>query len=201
MKRYELLTDLVYRFNYQSYLEIGVQNSDVNFNKVDEGLEMRRIGVDPDPSAEAEYPLTSDVFFEEWKMGGQAFDLIFIDGLHHADQVYRDMENSLRHLSPVGTIVVHDCKPRNYAAQVVPRTQVEWNGDVWRGWCRFRAKAHEFGIEMFVLDTDDGCGIIRRGTSPRWIPPTELTYEGLVEEEYAWLNLHPVSMYEQLITR
>lgn len=53
--------------------------------------------------------LGSDQFFEDWSIvGGEEFDLIFIDGSHWYDQVKRDLENALCLLSPLGTIAMHD---------------------------------------------------------------------------------------------
>ena len=39
------------------------------------------------------------------------FDLIFIDGLHLANQVQKDIENSLKFIKDEGFIVLHDCNP------------------------------------------------------------------------------------------
>ena len=39
------------------------------------------------------------------------FDVIFIEGLHLAEQVDRDISNALRYLKDDGFIVLHDCNP------------------------------------------------------------------------------------------
>lgn len=41
----------------------------------------------------------------------QKFDLVFIDGLHHSDQVLKDINNSLSFLEPNGVIMCHDILP------------------------------------------------------------------------------------------
>ena len=62
---------------------------------------------------------------------------------------------------------MHDCNPANYYAQIVPRMNNKtkngniWNGDVWKAWVKVRHENEN--LEMFVVDTDFGCGIIRNG--------------------------------------
>ena len=85
MDHTDILNTLATRFNYFSYLEIGV-NYGVNFKAIDC---VWKIG---DPMGGIAIKLTSDQFFA---INNQRFDLIFIDGLHHADQVFRDIEHAL----------------------------------------------------------------------------------------------------------
>ena len=97
---------------------------------------------------------------------------MFIDGLHHHEQVYRDVTNSLDGLSVSGTIVLHDCNPRNEEMQRVPRVQAEWTGDCWKAIARMRATRPDLNVS--VLDTDYGLGVVQRGrsapikTAKRW---------------------------------
>jgi hypothetical protein len=100
--------------NDTSYLEIGVRNPDANFNKikankkysVDPGVEFK-----PNP---VDFKMTSDLFFQKLSANEVLsnkiqFDVIFIDGLHLAEQVDRDIENSLKYIKDDGFIVLHDC--------------------------------------------------------------------------------------------
>ena len=90
-----------------------------------------KISVDPDPKAGAIIRATSDDFFTLFP--DSRFDLIFIDGLHHADQVKKDLVNSFRQLNPGGVIVMHDCNPPTEATTCVPRgSQREWCGDTYK---------------------------------------------------------------------
>lgn len=51
----------------------------------------------------------SDAFFAEYRdYASDDFDLIFIDGDHHEEQVRKDWLNALQVLSPLGTIALHD---------------------------------------------------------------------------------------------
>jgi len=154
IKRTAILNTLIEKFNYQSYLEIGQGWKQDNFDWIQCKT---KTGVDPDTSLKAAYPLTSDEFFA---INKNSFDLIFIDGLHHADQVERDILNALKVLNNKGTIVVHDCNPKTEKMQLVPQQQPFWTGDVWKTWVKLRATRPD--LKMYVIDVDFGCGIIQK---------------------------------------
>jgi len=153
----ELLNALIEKHWLKSYLEIGVQNPANNFDKI---KAMAKFGVDPavrDRVDICEY--TSDQYFEAYGQEGDktVYDLIFIDGLHHADQVKRDFENSLRCLSDNGFIVIHDVLPENEAGTIVPRETKIWWGDVYK-WAMQIKKYH--GINFKTFDIDNGCMLV-----------------------------------------
>jgi len=175
-----MLNTLVEKFNYISYLEIGQGKAENNFNRINCKI---RIGVDPNPACNAAYCLPSDEFF---KINKSTFDLIFIDGLHHNEQVYRDIINSLNCLNENGTIVVHDCNPDNEATQIVPQEEEIWTGDVWKAWVKLRSEKND--LEMFVVNTN-GCGIIRAGKQNTINISDSLTYRYLSENREYLLNL------------
>lgn len=152
----DLLNALIEKYNLKSYLEIGVQNPANNFDKVK--CEMK-IGIDPDLNLinnEDIYTGTSDEYFQ---IIDDKFDLIFIDGLHHADQVKRDFENSLRCLSDNGFIVIHDVLPENEAGTIVPRQTKVWWGDVYKWAMTVRNYS---GIRFVTFNIDNGCMLVRK---------------------------------------
>jgi hypothetical protein len=152
--RTRILNAIIRRFGYSSYLEIGIGDG-ANFDAI---RCAQKQSVDPG-SVEALRPasqsMTSDQFFA---LNTETFDLIFIDGLHHADVVERDIRNSLARLNPGGMIVCHDINPSSEVMQRVPREQAEWTGECWRAWLRIRAERDD--LTMFVIDTDYGVGVI-----------------------------------------
>jgi hypothetical protein len=182
-----VLNTLADRFGYSSYLEIGQGMAEDNLDHI---KCMIRIGVDPDPACNAAYCVPSDEFFE---MNKAKFDLIFIDGLHHSDQVYRDILNSLDCLNDNGTIVVHDCNPINEGMQAVPRRQDHWTGDVWKAWARLRSERSD--LEMFVLKNGNGCGVIRAGEQATIKLPNSLDYRFLDENRHYILNFRTVNQF------
>ena len=95
LQRWDLMNYLIEKYKLVNYLEIGVND----------GLCIRQIkaehkdGVDPYPGSEIggaivpeiNYPISSDDFFLLLKGHDVKYDMIFIDGLHHADQVDKEI--------------------------------------------------------------------------------------------------------------
>jgi hypothetical protein len=114
--------------------------------------------------------MTSDEFFEQLNVGrilssDFKWDIIFIDGLHLADQADRDIKNSLTHLSDDGFIVLHDCNPptewharENYSYDLTP-ARVMWNGTTWKALFNQRLNP---STSVLCIDTDFGVGIVMK---------------------------------------
>lgn len=182
--RWDIINRLIRDNGYKTYLEIGVYHKPGNFDKI---KCLNKTGVDPDPKVGATFKLTSDKFFAQNK---KKFDIIFIDGLHHEEQVLRDVENSLQALAPNGTIVLHDCNPTTEAMQLVPRMQGEWTGDVWKAWVKLRSRAD---LSMFVFDIDYGVGVITKGEQTSLVVDNPY-YDAFDVNRTEWLNLKPYTL-------
>ncbi len=183
MFRTDIIQTIISTKKFKSYLEIGVQNPANNFDRIFCDF---KVGVDPDPASNATMIMTSDEFFK-MNAGAQKFDLVFIDGLHESEQVKKDIQNALLCLNLGGYIVMHDCNPTSKEMQMVPRIQSEWTGDTWKAFMNYRNLET---LEMFVVETDYGCGVITPGRQKGiTIKPEDLTYENLVEHRKEWLNL------------
>jgi hypothetical protein len=167
MTRTELLNSLIKKNNYKSYLEIGVNvSTQQGWNWKGIEIELKH-GVDPE--VDTTYKMTSDDFF---KLNiPQTYDLIFVDGLHLAEQAYTDIKNSLKKLNENGTIVVHDCNPIEEITQRRVRESAAWHGDVWKAILKLRIE--EPDLEIFTVDTDEGCAIIRKGKQECFVKPTD----------------------------
>ena len=148
--RIDLIQKAIDKNNYKNYLEIGC-DEDISFNSI---KVENKIGVDPVRGGN--YKDTSDNFFYKNTL---KFDCIFIDGLHHYDQVRRDINNSINCLKPNGTIFVHDCLPESKARQAVPRYSSVWNGDVWKAIVEARTR---IDIETKTVLVDQGIAIIKK---------------------------------------
>jgi hypothetical protein len=165
--RTTLLNYLAGKYNLKRYLEIGLQSPSQNFDKIQCEY---KVSVDPDPNAHASFCMTSDDFFHVafankaliesglYDGGHQlnAFDLIFIDGLHTAEQVQKDFENALKILSPNGFICLHDCNPEKEEHTIVPRPteRGHWNGDVYKFAVKIVKQA------KVTVDIDNGCMVV-----------------------------------------
>ena len=111
-----------------------------------------KVGVDP--FSGGTHRMTSDKFFLN---NDKKFDCIFIDGLHHYEQVIKDIENSINILSNDGIILMHDCLPVSLGAQSIPRTEMNWNGDVWKAFVEQRTKNF---LDCYTCYADHGIGVI-----------------------------------------
>jgi hypothetical protein len=186
MQRYDIINTLIKKYNYTSYLEIGVQQKK-NWGQI---ICENKIGVDPDPSVQTTYNLTSDDFFRLRKEF--TFDLVFIDGLHESEQVYRDIINSLDILNEGGTIVCHDMLPIDEKSQLVPRQTKCWMGDVWKSFVKLRYERDD--LEMYTVDTDCGCGIIKRGKQEK-IDRLIEDYKDFDKNRYKAMNIVTVDQF------
>jgi predicted O-methyltransferase YrrM len=127
----------------------------------------------------------------------KTFDIIFIDGLHHSDQVIKDISNSLKYLTEGGTIVMHDCLPTSKLMQEIPLRpdHDEWTGDTWKAFVYMRTSNKN--LKMVVVDTDYGCGILQKGTQECIEVDQELTFENFQINRNHWMNVISVAEFKQ----
>ena len=96
---------------------------------------------DMDDSDDSDDSIDSDDYIDNLKPYN--FDVIFIDGMHHCENVIRDFNNSINVLKENGTIFIDDCIPLNYNEQLkipirhyyengILKYGEEWTGDVWK---------------------------------------------------------------------
>lgn len=190
MTRTDIINLFIEKYGYKSFLEIGTNNG-MNLRKVNA---QEKVGVDPNPVPMGEpvttHKETSDSFFFS---NTRKFDIIFVDGLHEAEQVYKDIKNALKYLNKGGTIVCHDMSPIQEIHQRVPRETMIWNGDCWKAFLQLRTERND--LEMFTVDTDWGCGVIREGKQAKLIVKEPITYENLEINRKKWLNLLTVDEF------
>jgi len=194
MTRTEIINSLIYEYNYKSYLEIGVNTpSQPGYNWIGVKIPLKH-GVDP--NVETTFKMTSDVFFKNHI--AQKYDIIFIDGLHLFEQVYKDIINSLLYLNDNGTIVVHDCNPLEEITQRRIRASDAWHGDVWKAILKLRTE--EKDLEIFTIDTDEGCGLIRRGRQELLVVDKDIdkyNFSYLQKNRQNILNLISINVFKQ----
>lgn len=186
MQRWDIINHLIEKNNYKSYLEIGYYKG-WSFDNV----KLRyKTAVDPNPS-KTEYQekleygkvdvtmirdesykksqtcthrvikMTSDDFFKQLRADVE-YGIVFIDGLHEASQVERDIQNSLKHLSEGGTIVLHDMLPPTLQHVTTGTAAGEWNGDCYKALLRFINEDLGREYTVRVVNTDWGCAIIQK---------------------------------------
>ena len=145
LNRWDIINHFIKKYNYKTYLEIGYYKG-WSFDQV---ICENKIAVDPNPckdESQVNMPIggfnvlkggigkdnffidemickiTSNEYFEQLSKlkDSLKFDLIFIDGLHESEQVYRDYKNARKHLSKNGIIIFHDCNPPLYHYTIYP---------------------------------------------------------------------------------
>ena len=156
--------------NDTCYLEIGVRKPEDNFNHIRAN---KKYSVDPGimykPNP-VDFKMTSDVFFQKLAQNeildsNIRFDGSFIDGLHLAEQVDRDVENAFNYLKEDGFIVLHDCNPpsegharENLDYRDTPAGD-NWNGTTWKAFLKWRCDPSVYSC---CIDSDWGIGILSK---------------------------------------
>lgn len=208
MKRTDIINHLAKKINAKTYLEIGVRDHTQNFDKI---TIQYKVGVDPCVEGfdrEPTYKLTSDDFFAQ---NTETFDIIFIDGLHEALQVERDILNSLDFLNEGGFIVCHDMNPIIYERQLSRHNPKYhewffrekekgnhecslWNGDCWKAFVKL--KIYRDDLVMKTVDTDFGVGVIHKGSQEKINTKLrDLEFDKLEKNRIEWLELISVDNF------
>jgi hypothetical protein len=120
-----------YNLSNPNYLEIGVWAGNT-FKYINS---TNKDGVDPGQYCDSEYvnfKTTSDNFFKDHI--NKKYDFIFIDGLHTAHQVSKDLYNSIANINEGGIIMLDDVFPhckREQEALDLTKSGAQ-TGDVWK---------------------------------------------------------------------
>jgi hypothetical protein len=214
MNKDELINIAARKIGAKAYLEIGHEFGN-NFKKIQVPF---KESMDPanDGRGQPTYNVSSNEYFEKY-VGDKKFDIVFIDGLHVAEQVIIDIDNALKHLAPGGIVFMHDCLPLNEAQQDVvdfdptdfnlrpngPKRklfgdhQAFWTGNAWKAFAHYRATRAD--LYMATVDTDWGVGVIIPGKSQTLWTGDRETYQHFVANRQALMNVISVQQYIDLI--
>lgn len=169
-----ILNYLIFRHNYKTYLEIGLDNPAATY--VDIMAENKEscdpyinVEITPIISKYLTYHMKSDDMFANMEPD-KKYDLIFVDGLHDGKQVVRDVINSIKHINNNGLVVVHDCLPKKdyWTEQVFNKDNPKrhlGNGVFDGTWCGTTWTAlpvlKKIGVKFETLDVEYGLGVFR----------------------------------------
>jgi glycosyltransferase involved in cell wall biosynthesis len=133
-----------------AYLEIGIEDG-YTFQRIEKASQ--KVGVDPSPSFQGPNVIlkTADDYFESQPSLSFPLRLVFIDGMHQATYVIRDLVNSVHCCAKESRsrffVVVDDVLPHSEAEQYpIPLHHIvddkgivkyapgsgSWSGDVWK---------------------------------------------------------------------
>jgi hypothetical protein len=162
LDRHTLINSLFNKYNLINpvYLEIGVWEG-TTFKHINS---INKDGVDPGQYCDSDYvnyKMNSDNFFLN---NHKKYDFIFIDGLHTAHQVSKDIFNSIKCLNPGGIIMLDDVFPHNKNEQEALNLNKSGaqTGDVWKAVYNVMSELIKMSDDMiFVKDTERGNLIIK----------------------------------------
>ena len=210
--RVTFLNLIIKKMGYKKYLEIGIDNPDICFNRI---KVEKKIAVDPytedtgchkwnienvDEFIKSidgnHYLLTSDEFFDKKR---DTFDIIFIDGVHLENQVDKDIENSLAKLRPGGLIVLHDTMPRNeLVATPKPEAGQPWMGTVYRSFWKLRMFRSD--LDLCTVDKGTGFSFVRPGVNKPYSRPNfknHMSFEFLNIYRNEIMNVTPLETFKK----
>ncbi len=169
VKYHEIINYFCNRFKYNTYLELGLRNANDTFANVNCS---HKVSVDINPSCGPTYCMTTDEYFSKLE-DNVKFDIIFIDACHEESFVRRDFNNSMKHLSENGTIVMDDINP----TQEFLLGQ-EWCGTAWEVFFDL-GKRSDLQIGTVIPSFT---GFVRRGT--------QIPHNLVFDNSYSFLDLN-----------
>lgn len=113
------IKDIIQQKQYKKYLEIGLSTNPRAPYRLIDNVETKH-SVDMSIETGADFIMDSDSFFTNLENGSfpldadYKWDVIFVDGDHNAEQVYKDLMNAFKHIADNGVIFVHDILPSEY---------------------------------------------------------------------------------------
>lgn len=150
--------------NLKTYLEIGLGTGDT-YNRVNIPY---KVGVDirMTPEVIGHEHMSSDEYFKKNWDNPIKFDIIFIDGCHRVEYVYRDFINSIRFSHEKTIWIIDDTVPRDaFSAMRDPEEAVAlrkritgsdnpgWHGDTYKLVWLIKSFHHHFKI-MTINDSE-----------------------------------------------
>ena len=191
MNRIDILNAIIQKKGFKKYCEIGVQAGHCF-----RGVQCEtKVGVDPDVNSAATIHKPSDEFFAT---NEEKFDIFWIDGLHHADQVERDILNALKFLNEGGVICCHDMHPTDeFMTQTPQTTQDCWTGDCYKAFVKLRTERDD--LEMVTIATDWGCGIIWKGKQEKLnLEGKEVNFANFWNNKDVWMNVRSEEWFNEV---
>jgi|TARA_B110000908_G_C9987238_1_gene328131 hypothetical protein len=158
-QHYNLVEHLASWIKPVNYLEIGVREGNV-YNLVHHWAENCYL-IDINfldisySSNTKKFEMTSDAFFEIVDDKLQ-FDLVFIDGDHSKEQVYKDFENVKDRVITDGFVILHDTYPCDERM-----TLHELSNDCWETMLEIKQK-HREEWEFITLPFNPGLTIMKK---------------------------------------
>ena len=181
-----LVNELALILGYRSYLEICTPTTGMLYGDVDRARYTCHRLMDRHPAnfvAKLMYlarfmdtmPIdfrTSDLDITECvqviQARGLKYDVILVDPFHEYAQSARDIGVAVDLVNPGGTVIVHDCFPRDGALAGPKFVKGAWCGVTYKAYLDFVQSRKD--LDFCTIDADFGCGVIRLKDGDRSLP-------------------------------
>ena len=162
---------------YESYLEICSPSTGGLYNKIDRFRFRRchRLMYRTPPRFDDQLDInfrsfdskTADLI-ETIHAFGFRYDIVLVDSFHYYDLSLRDLTDAFDVLTPHGSIVVHDCLPTSEELASPDYIPGGWCGVSFIAYIDFVTGGRR--LTYTTVDTDYGCGVIRKMDSEEPLP-------------------------------
>jgi hypothetical protein len=95
---------------------------------------------------------------------GRSFDIALIDSWHQFETSWRDLIEAFGLIRDDGMLVVHDCLPPRVEIAGPHYITGEWCGVSYQAYVDFISERNDLAV--YTVDTDYGCGVIRKLAEP-----------------------------------
>ena len=95
---------------------------------------------------------------------GRRFDIALVNSWHEYATSWRDLVEGFLLIREGGTLVVHDCLPPRPEIAVANYIPGEWCGVGYQAYVDFISQRRDLAV--YTVDTDYGCGVIRKLADP-----------------------------------
>ncbi len=173
VKKFDIINFLVRKYQLKNYIELCTPTTGRAHKFIDRSRLTRshrlmyRCPAEFDDDLPIDFRSESEEIYhcmDEIYRSKLDYDLAFVDSFHTYNCSYRDLFSAFSVLGPRGIIVVHDCHPPD-EAHVQPEFQERfWCGETYGAYIDFVNSLKN--IEYYTVDTDYGCGVIKKNIPP-----------------------------------
>ena len=165
----DLINELAAIHGYRSYLEICTPTTGHLYSAIDRArypichrlmyrCAMARIRDDLPIDFRSDGMDTTRVV-KDMRARKLRYDVILVDPFHEYDSSIRDLHDACALVSPGGTIIVHDCFPREQAFATPQHKEGSWCGVTYKAYLDVVLSGAN--LNYCTVDVDFGCGIVR----------------------------------------
>jgi hypothetical protein len=169
MVKTEIINRLGAKHGFTRYLEICTPTTGVRYGEVDRrqftvcSRLMYRWCPEVSDGFKIDYPVLGEAIepvIADLQARGLRYDVILVDPWHGYEASLRDMHLALSVLSEGGVLVVHDCSPQSLDLAGPSFVGGCWCGMTYAALIDF--VAGEPDLDVYTVDTDYGCAILRK---------------------------------------